>query len=125
MTYDEWISDKLAAADPNNRCADWTSAMVAVFPELTRVRGHVRFVNGARCAHWWCVAPDGSLVDPTLNQFEMPIETYEPWPEGAPEPVGHCYWCGADVFAPRSGACSDECEDDLRAEYDVSRRKLI
>lgn len=41
--------------------------MVEAFPELKRVRGHYHcpWLSKAQ-PHWWCVDPDGNIVDPTV-----------------------------------------------------------
>ena len=133
MTYAEWIADyerrelaavRLIGADDctleerlvfavRGRCATASAAMVAVFPELRRVRGHY---NGV--PHWWCVAPDGTIVDPTARQF-VPGGTYVEY--HGPDPLGKCMNCGALVWTPLPGgdtsACSDECLQDLMEDF--------
>ena len=67
------------------RCAEATLAMAAVFPELTRVRGHyLCWVWGER-EHWWLVEPNGEIVDPTADQFPSKGGgVYVPWDEASP-----------------------------------------
>lgn len=114
--YYEWIDERLRRGSPRTQCAEWTREMVQAFPELKRVRGHVELLNG-RPAHWWCVAPSGEIIDPTISQFNGIIVAYHPHVEGDPEPVGKCLNCGAYVFAPRRSACSPDCDAELQAYY--------
>lgn len=118
MTPAEWIEKRQRCESPRNQCSRWTSELVAQFPELTRTRGHVVYPDGRRIEHWWTVATDGSIVDPTVAQFK-PGFTYEPLPADALEPIGKCLWCGSYVWPPRitRDACSDECYDSLVKEY--------
>src|ERR1035437_1692819 len=46
------------------RCDEFTQGFVEKFPHLKRVAG---FVGGNE--HWWCVDLDGTVVDPTAEQF--------------------------------------------------------
>lgn len=94
-------------------CATATERMVSAFPELRRVRGHR---DGA--PHWWCVAPDGAIVDPTVKQFaDTSTGHYEEYT--GPDPVGKCMNCGDYVWSAAfsTSACSDECARELEAYY--------
>jgi len=114
--YEDWIRAEVPA-DPIGLCAAITATMAEEFPELRRVRGHYHCPMWGRRAHWWLVAPDGRVVDPTVAQFpSRGTGEYEPWPEGAPEPTGKCLNCGEYTYGGRS-ACTDECEAALVAEY--------
>jgi hypothetical protein len=93
--------------------------MVAMFPELRRVRGHVHTAAGGRHPHWWCVTPAGEIIDPTVTQFVDAVLDYEPHDDSTPEPVGKCLNCGDYVHAPRSSGCSDECERELERYYAI------
>lgn len=77
-TYDEWISN-YKYNSTIGMCDAATKEMCRVFPELTRVPGHVYTMRG-RLEHWWCVAPDGSVVDPTYGhgQFHGGVLQYDP-----------------------------------------------
>jgi hypothetical protein len=89
MDYDEWIeawrTDHPRAA---GLCARAVSEMVKAFPELQVVQGKALIpgVGGYTCfeydpealkedrppiwvPHWWCVSPDGEILDPTADQF--------------------------------------------------------
>jgi hypothetical protein len=89
--YDEWIE---ANVDESfGLCAAWTKRMAEEFPELRRARGHYLDALWGPREHWWLVAPDGSVVDPTKDQL--------------PDKIGKCLECGAYVYAPRRDFCSD------------------
>lgn len=114
--YTTWIQRKLTQGSPIAMCAAWTRDMVAAFPELTRVHGHVHLWSG-RCPHWWCETPDGEIIDPTVSQFRGLPYAYWPHQEGAPEPTGKCINCGEYVYAPRSSSCSEACDRELQEAY--------
>ncbi len=118
--YAKWIANKLAIADNNGYglCADWTAEMVAAFPELTRVRGHYYCAGWGEREHWWCTTADGTIVDPTAQQFPSKGRGhYEPWDETQPEPTGMCPNCGGYCFGG-SSVCSDRCEHEYIAYLD-------
>lgn len=115
--YQAWIDQRLSEASPQAQCAAWTLAMVAAFPELKRVRGHLSLSNG-HPAHWWCETPDGEIVDPTVSQFGGSVVlAYLAHEEGTPEPNGKCLNCGEYVYAPRSSSCSETCDRELQEYY--------
>jgi hypothetical protein len=83
--------------------------MVAVFPELRRVRGHYYCPIWGERAHWWLVAPDGLIVDPTAAQFpSLGGGEYVEWEEGREEPTGICPQCGDHVYGGGT-CCSEDC----------------
>jgi hypothetical protein len=107
-------------------CTTATKQMVEAFPELRRVAG---FANHRE--HFWCVAPDGEVIDPTVKQFfrsetemrEFPVE-YREFQPGDEVRVGKCMNCGDPIYAqverlddPKAhrSVCSDECESALIA----------
>jgi hypothetical protein len=52
------------------RCKELSEAACAADPTLTLVRGHYYCpIWGTNEPHWWCVKPDGTIVDPTREQF--------------------------------------------------------
>jgi hypothetical protein len=114
--YAAWIFERYPDREKAAyRCAGAVVAMVEAFPELKAVRGWY-----GHAAHWWCVAPDGSIVDPTAAQFLQPLEeTYTPFRDGIdPEPIGKCMACGEYVWSgTEPNACSPECLADLEAEF--------
>lgn len=118
----DWVAERRSRTLPRDcpesllvrgGCGTATEDMVKAFPELRRVRGHY-----GSSEHWWCVTPDGTIVDPTAAQFEPGREYVE---YVGPDPVGKCMGCGAYVWEshPRFGssACSTECGEYVMEEY--------
>lgn len=106
--YANWIAEQTQPV--YRRCEAATQEMVDAFPELRRVRGHY-FDGHHDHPHWWCVAPDGSVIDPTAAQFSA-IGFYEEWDK--PEPTGKCPNCGGYVFDSGT-VCSDQCARQYEA----------
>lgn len=105
--YADWIAAEIKTT--YGECAEATSRMLEVFPELTRVRGHYYCPIWGERAHWWLVTDDGKIVDPTKDQFPSKgIGHYEPWIEGSPEPTGMCANCGELVYDGGT-VCSEVC----------------
>lgn len=111
--YTDWIAANVPEA--YGKCAAVTLAMLVAFPELKRVRGHYyRYAWGER-SHWWLVAPDGSIVDPTADQFPPKGRgEYVPWVDGDPEPTGICANCSGKVFDGGT-VCSAACHSEYAA----------
>jgi hypothetical protein len=109
--YAAWIAANVA--DPRRTCRETTLAMAAAFPELRRVRGHYCHGLIGEAPHWWLVAPDGSIVDPTAVQFPAG-GTYVEHDESQPEPTGRCLECG-DYTYDRRLFCSAECHNAAAA----------
>jgi hypothetical protein len=104
--------------DPHLACVEATLAMVAAFPELSRVRGHYHCpVDGQAHPHWWCVTAEGTIIDPTADQFASHGQgDYEPYDESKGEPLGKCLDCGGLVYrGDPSPFCSDACAAATRA----------
>lgn len=111
--YKKWIEENYPNKDKAHRnCYNATLRMHGVFPELTRVRGHViELIVGAHMhPHWWLVDSEGNIIDPTASQFIGPLE-YFPWDENQPEPTGKCPNCGEYCY-DNSFCCSEECSDE-------------
>ena len=52
------------------RCLEMSEALAAADPSLRVVRGHYFCPIWNRTEpHWWCVKPNGTIVDPTARQF--------------------------------------------------------
>jgi hypothetical protein len=51
------------------KCKQMSEAAVAADPTLTLVRGHYYCPVWGEQAHWWCKKQDGTIVDPTKDQF--------------------------------------------------------
>lgn len=124
--YAEWIRAYVAAQNNfvRGRCSEATKKMVEAFPELRRVAGFVEVMHPGGVyeeQHWWCVAPDGSVVDPTESQFLAVLSREEVYPARPhrPIPSGRCMDCGGTVFGGDT-FCSEECER-LTTEYTERR----
>jgi hypothetical protein len=51
------------------KCREMSEALVAADPTLTLVRGHYHDLLWGEQPHWWTKKPDGTIVDPTKDQF--------------------------------------------------------
>lgn len=111
--YAAWIEANVRG-DGFGYCAEITEKMAAAFPELKRVRGHYYDAFWGERGHWWLVAPDGSIVDPTKAQFPDKNGEYIPWREGEEEPTGKCMNCAAYTYGGKD-CCSVECERETVA----------
>ena len=99
--YQAWIEEHYPTRElAHLRCKEATAAMVTEFSELRRVRGHVHIGLNFH-AHWWCVTSDGMIIDPTAHQWALLPLQYDALPEGAEEPHGKCYECGALLFCSK------------------------
>jgi hypothetical protein len=118
--YAAWIAANVTANGGGTgygQCEQATKDMAAAFPELRRVRGHYYDLRWGERAHWWLVAPDGSIVDPTAAQFPSAGNGhYEEWDETRAEPTGQCMTCGGYCYGG-DNFCSEDCEDEGIAYY--------
>lgn len=106
--YEAWIKENIA--DPYGCCQEATLKMQEAFPELERIRGHYYCPIWGQREHWWLVAPDQSIVDPTSEQFPSKGNAvYEPWDETQDEPTGICMECGSYTYGGKY-FCSKKCE---------------
>lgn len=118
--YDGWIAEYLKAHDGFvlGDCHEATTAMVTAFPELQQVRGHVICpAPWGKRAHWWCVAPDGKIIDPTRAQFTAGVLAYEPYVEGDEVRVGTCMNCGEAIWGDPQRASTDICSQRCYESY--------
>lgn len=51
------------------KCKEMSEALVVEDPTLVLVRGHYHCPIWGEQAHWWARRPDGTVVDPTKDQF--------------------------------------------------------
>jgi len=112
--YDEWI----ASYPHKNRvgaCGGATKEMCKEFPELKRVPGFVSTIHGLM-EHWWCVAPDGSIVDPTKDQFKGGVLSYQEVGDSDSVRLGKCMNCGAEIYGPYSVGPRSMCLPHLYVE---------
>lgn len=111
--YNRWILENVEG-NGYGKCREWSQEMASFFPELKVVRGHYHCSVWGTRTHWWCVAPDGMIVDPTRDQFpSMGTDEYEPWAEGDAEPTGKCPNCEGYVYDGDT-CCSPKCHDEFR-----------
>lgn len=124
----EWIAAYVARQPSGfvrGKCAEATLEMVATFPDLRRVGGFVH-VDWGRDQHFWCIAPDGSVVDPTASQFEpIGVFEYEELDLDDPAtrdlvPTGKCMDCGSEIYGGKD-FCNDDCAE---AFGDACRRGM-
>ena len=94
------------------RCRELAEAACRDDPTLTLVRGHYFCpIWNSLEQHWWCVKPDGKIVDPTSRQFPSAgLGYYEPF-----DGMVDCSQCGKAVLEEnasidgRYAFCSDLC----------------
>lgn len=114
-SYTEWCARFVERhVHVRGLCALAAAQVALAFPELRVVRG---FCRG--CQHWWAVAPDGSIVDPTASQFGAPApRDYVPFDESRAHelPTGKCMNCGGLLWYNAS-ACTLECARELHLEF--------
>lgn len=93
------------------KCKELSEEQVRINPSLRLVRGHYHCPIWGEQAHWWCVKPDGTIVDPSKLQFPS---------KGIGEYVEFngkikCAECNKEVmeedaiFEGRYGFCSSKC----------------
>lgn len=51
------------------KCKEMSEALVAADPTLRLVRGYYYDLAWGEQPHWWTERPDGTVVDPTKDQF--------------------------------------------------------
>jgi hypothetical protein len=51
------------------QCKEMAEDAIKADPSLRLVRGHYICPFWGMQAHWWCVKPDGTIVDPSVKQF--------------------------------------------------------
>lgn len=111
--YQEWIAANVEG-NGYGKCQNYCKLMSGIFTELREAKGFFHCVWGAR-QHYWLVAPDSSIVDPTRGQFPGGGEYEELAEEELKDrcPTGVCMDCGEDVFH-KDTFCSPECEEATR-----------
>lgn len=100
------------AAIVRSQCEHFSKKLAERFPHLTVQRG---FYNGAE--HWWCVEPDGEIVDPTIEQFGVEVgdsshyKVFDPLKDEIY--LGCCMNCSEEIYGlierGRQEICSEEC----------------
>jgi len=62
------------------KCKEFSTKAVEEDPTLTLVRGHYYDPYWGKQQHWWTVRPDGTIFDPTKDQFPSKGRgNYEPF----------------------------------------------
>ena len=51
------------------KCKEFSEAAIEADPSLTLVRGYYYCPEWGEQQHWWTKRPDGSIYDPTAQQF--------------------------------------------------------
>ena len=120
--YAEWI--ELHYPTPQSalkQCEPAVHAMILNFPELTIVRGQavVEEPHGfipTKTHHWWCINPEGEVIDPTAHQYPKRILSYEPLDESKRDPTGKCPNCGCISYASTclTPLCSEKCSKEYK-----------
>ncbi|HLG27439.1 MAG TPA: hypothetical protein VI423_06600 [Paenisporosarcina sp.] len=112
IEYDNWIQEyRIANKVLRGFCWSASKLMQEKFHELKQERGYVITEDGGWHQHWWCVAPDGQIYDPTVTQFGTTIIRYEPYDEEehGPLPTGKCLNCSELIFNGKT-FCDENCE---------------
>lgn len=111
------------------KCQDAVYEMLKEFPVLRAARGLVHWSITARSIvdqHWWCVTPDGVIIDPTVSQFAHSLTPlrYEELDitkvvDRDKVPIGRCMNCGEPTYrrSISHNICSERCSDELMEEY--------
>lgn len=90
-------------------CGLWSKKFQEKYPELKIQRG---FYSGRE--HWWCVEPDGTIVDPTFLQFgQIPdSKKYKVLnPDTDEIQLGRCLNCGEYIYGLEKEGPQDLCKD--------------
>lgn len=93
------------------KCKEVSEALIAADPSLRLVRGHYYDFAWGEQEHWWTVAPDGTIHDPTKDQFPSKGRGVYVEFDG----ICTCENCGKEVceeeaqFAGRYPCCSYAC----------------
>lgn len=115
--YKAWIREHYPAyEDAYGHCAEATTRMVEAFPELRRAKGFYHCPIIGERPHWWCVTPDGKIVDPTVCQFPSGGQfEYQELVDGVDRiPSGKCPNCGGWCY-DGDYICSPKCHEEYVA----------
>lgn len=63
------MSDEEDYTKYRGKCKEMSEALIKADPSLTLVRGHYYDPIWGEQPHWWCKKVDGTIVDPTKDQF--------------------------------------------------------
>jgi hypothetical protein len=94
------------------KCKEMSEAVCAADPTLTLVRGYYFCpIWNREEPHWWCVASDGKIIDPSRKQF--PSKGHGIYTEF--NGIVNCSECGKEVtedqarFESNYAFCSTAC----------------
>jgi hypothetical protein len=114
--YKQWIDDWLLSHSSIAACSSATWDMMRTFPELRRVRGHYYCTIWGPREHWWLIATDGSVVDPTAEQFPSrgtgEYVELDYFRDTSLDPTGKCPNCGGTCYGG-ADFCDDDCANDF------------
>jgi len=75
------------------KCKEYVDEAIKKDTTLTAVRGHYICPFWGKQPHWWCVRKDGTIFDPTIDQFPKPhIGDYIPF-----DGIVECSQCGKQL----------------------------
>ncbi len=117
-SYENWIMEHYSTPmEARLQCKEASEEMSKQFPDLKLVRGQIEVeepydLPPTKTEHWWCVMPDGKVIDPTAHQYQTRILSYTPTDKSRGEPTGKCMNCG-DIAYNNSQFCKKECEQDF------------
>lgn len=117
-----------------NKCQQFSKAFVEKFPHLKTQAGFVCLVlehhltpETLGVEHIWCKDIDGTIVDPTSEQFRDGTSAlfYTEFDETKHEiRLGTCPNCGGSIFGLKNEARSF-CDDDCQTDYENYMNGLI
>lgn len=94
------------------KCKQYSEELCAEDPSLRLVRGYYHCPMWGKQEHWWCETLDGTIVDPTVQQFPTNGigAVYEEF-----DGMCECAECGKHIpeeeasFDSRYAFCSTQC----------------
>ena len=101
--YNKWMSDNYPSRkEALSKCQEASKKMKEAFPELRVTNGFISLpFELDEKAHWWCVTPDGEIVDPTSIQYGTCILDYEEINDEHPARkyrLAKCMNCGEQYY---------------------------
>lgn len=112
------------------QCKQFSAEFCAQFPELRMQAGFFGadptgpdvMPDFSYVEHWWCVTPDGEIVDPTRAQFGDSTGQYWPYDENVHKiQIGRCINCGDYIYGLKkdgpASVCGLDCEVALEQYY--------
>lgn len=87
-------SEESDYAKYRGKCKEMCEAACTIDSTLTLVRGHYYCPFWGEQPHWWTVRPDGTIFDPTKDQFPSKGNgEYIPF-----DGILHCAECGKEMM---------------------------